>query len=526
MSRDRRILIWVGLGLLLIILFPFVFALLAGGGDYHFGGFLINPMDGNTYLAKMYQGYQGDWQYSLPYSAQVEAGAYLFLFYIFLGQVARVTGASLLLVFHVARILSALILVWALYRFFEEMKLEPTAQRIVLVLVVFGSGLGWLGIILGAFTSDLWVAEAYPFLSAYSNPHFPLGLALIVWLLTPRQGNMGIGEKGWLLGLAALMLAVISPFGVAITLVVLSSMAIWEVLDSWTWGKGWTALEVPELVKRISLVVIGGGPVLAYYYWVVNTNPAFEAWNAQNLTPSPPIWDFLLSFSPVIWLAIPGAWWVYHNQNQAQRILMVWAGLGVILAYAPSGLQRRFLMGLYIPLAGLAIVGLSHLVSNNPKRLSSLSLILIFLAVPTNLVILLTSVYGIQTQDQQIYLTSNEAQAMAWISDNTPSEAVILSGPETGVFIPAHSGRRVIYGHPFETIRAGKMKMLVESFFLGKLRDPDQSELKAAEYLFVGPREKALGYKIEAAEGLSVYENESVSVYLVEDNLASFTLEK
>ena len=41
---------------------------------------------------------------------------------------------------------------------------------------------------------------------------------------------------------------------------------------------------------------------------------------------------------------------------------------------------------------------------------------------------------------------------------------LILSSPEMGLFIPAQTGRRVLYGHPFETVNADAEKDLVLVF--------------------------------------------------------------
>ena len=62
------------------------------------------------------------------------------------------------------------------------MKHLKRKQRFGLI-VILGSGLGWIAAFFQQSTSDLWVAEAYPFLSAYTNPHFPLAIALMLFLL-------------------------------------------------------------------------------------------------------------------------------------------------------------------------------------------------------------------------------------------------------------------------------------------------------------------------------------------------------
>ena len=129
---------------LIFITLPYLYAAQAGGRDYAFGGFLLNPMDGNTYLAKIYQGWRGDWRFTLPYTASPGEGAYLFLFYLFLGHLARFLGLPLLWVFHLARVLGALVLLLALRDFLRYSGLPTRWLGWAFALASLGSGMGWL----------------------------------------------------------------------------------------------------------------------------------------------------------------------------------------------------------------------------------------------------------------------------------------------------------------------------------------------------------------------------------------------
>ena len=168
------------LALLLMITIPYLAGFQASGADVQFGGFLINPVDGNSYLAKMQLGYQGDWKFTLPYTEDPGGGAYLFLFYIILGHLARLIGLNLIYVFHGARLLGALWLTLMIYRCLRTTFQTNKFFLGSFTLAIFGSGLGWLAVMAGLFTSDFWVAEAYPFLSMYTNPHFSWGLGLMI----------------------------------------------------------------------------------------------------------------------------------------------------------------------------------------------------------------------------------------------------------------------------------------------------------------------------------------------------------
>lgn len=551
----------IALAALLLAALPYLWAADAGDGAV-FGGFLFNPLDGNSYLAKMYQGWQGSWQFRLPYTAEPGEGAYLFLFYLFLGHLARWSGLPLLWVFHLARLAGALAMLLALARLFEATLPEAAARRLAFALAAFGSGLGWLAALFGGFTADFWLAEAYPFLSAFANPHFPLGLALTAWLVTPARvapETIGPARGGgaspnsdpeglhhpWgettpvrlAVGLAAgLALGVILPFGVVVAGAALLGAALWEVFGAVganagreagrraaNAGRGGLAKFTDSIARvlrspglrpqaaglRLAGVAAGGGAVLAYDLWTVTSQPQLAAWNAQNLTPAPPLWDLLISFSPALWLALPGAWLLWREEQRQARPLLLWALVGWILLLLPFGLQRRFALGLYVPLAGLAAFGARRLPARRGRAAQALVAGALLLALPGNLVVLAAAAHGVRVRDSRLYLSAEEKQAFEWLAANAPDQAIVLAAPETSAFIPAHTGLRVIYGHPFETVEALDREAAVRRFFAGQ--EPDL--LQQADYVLVGRREQALGGAPDLSAIEPVFRQGEVSVY-------------
>ncbi|HLE13314.1 MAG TPA: hypothetical protein VI776_01095 [Anaerolineales bacterium] len=506
--KDAWFLIAVGGGFIAVMMLPTLWAFSASGPETVYGGFLFNPIDGYSYLAKMQAGYQGAWRYSLPYTLEDGGGAYLFLYYILLGHLARLLALPPVSVFHLARLAGAALMILALWRFFSTIFLEPAWRRLAFALALFAAGLGWLGVTVGILTADLWVAEAYPFLSAYANPHFPLGLALLAWLLTPFPAKITTGNRAWtgwkgvLTLLAGLALAIVLPFGLVVVLAVLAGLAVWDIFqpngllrEDWTAGqKPGNRLARSREFRRLLLVLAGGVMVLVYDQWVIASDPFFRGWNAQNLTLTPPWWDVALSFAPVLLLAIPGGWQAARSKRPERRVLLVWAVLGLLLVYLPFGLQRRFFTGLMIPLAGLAALGIQLLSTKIGGRRTFLVAALLFLlALPTTLVNLLVGAYGIQTRDPLLFVRADERRAFEWLAEHTPGGAGVLAGPETGLQLPAFSGRRVVYGHPFETVAAAGQKALVERLFGGIYRPEELQVLSRVDYVYYGPRERLLG---------------------------------
>jgi len=492
-SRIFRFPIVVGSLAILLITVPYLVAWQTAG-DRVFGGFLFNPIDGNTYLAKMYQGGQGEWRFQLPYTAGEGGSAYLFLFYLALGHFARMLGITNITMFHVARVAAASLMFVALYRYCAQVLAEQKLAHIAFGWLSLGSGLGWIALAFGQVTPDLWVPEAYPFLSAFTNPHFPLGLALILFLLTPpRKAKKRQVEMLFCFGGAA-ALGLVLPFGV----VLVTSLLGWAfVLAKFSKGNG---IEWGEGYRFWS-TVFGGVPLVLYQYVAVRSDPVLSGWNAQNITLTPPLWEVLVAFAPAIFLAVLALWKVKGDlPDLADKLVVFWALFGMVLIYIPFNLQRRFMTGLYLPLVVLAVVGLRKLLSYRSgvidSRLNLLALLCVGATLPTNGIILTTSLLAVQNQDPLYYLHQDEVAALAWLEANTPKDAVVLASPEMGLFIPAHTGRQVIYGHPFETVNADQERAAVERFLRGELsatRREDFLADKSVDYVFFGPREKDIG---------------------------------
>ena len=498
----------VSLAVLLITVLPYLWAAQAWRGEEVFGGFLFNPIDGNTYLAKMRQGWEGSWSFHLAYTAEPGEGAYLFLYYLLLGQIARVSHLDLIVTFHLARVVGTILMLFSLWRFFAFSLKEERLVKIAFAVAVLGSGMGWIASMFGAFTADLWVAEAYPFLTAYANPHFPLTMAILLWVLTPfgeRSWPHGSVTRALLTVLAGAGLGIVLPFGVVVASLVLAGLILWQFVESRKILKSVYAL-------RLVWLLVGAGPILLYYLWVINTHPGLHAWNAQNLTPSPTPLDFAVAFLPGILFGIPGGIFVLRSRQEGMRVLLVWCVAGIALLYLPIGLQRRLMLGLMVPFAGLSSLGIQYLSRGQRRRQLILTTLLFLVAIPTNLIVLLAGIHGVQTRDSLLYVTQDEYRGFAWLADHTPEEALVLAAPETGLFIPAYSGRRVIYGHPFESLQAEEMESLVVRLFDGTASPEDRETLDEIDYIYWGPRESKLGDRINFENFEVAYQEGNVTI--------------
>jgi hypothetical protein len=78
-------------------------------------------------------------------------------------------------------------------------------------------------------------------------------------------------------------------------------------------------------------------------------------------------------------------------------------------------------------------------------------------------------------KESPLFLSTAEYKALVWIKENSRNEDIILAKPELSVFIPNIAERRVVYGHPFETIHAEQQKKAVTGYYSGKM-NPAETE--------------------------------------------------
>ena len=481
--------------------------------DSHvFAGFLINFTDGNTYLAKMRQGWNGSWLATLPYTAQPGAGAFLFTYYLFLGHVARWTGLSLELVYHLARVLNSVIFLLVAYRFIAHF-FDSFRQRLaVWLLFALSSGLGWLATLVGLFAADLWIPELIPFFSIFAFAHFPLVWALTLWLFELTLPGLAEWMPLWprmgCIALAVTLLAQVGPMMLLTVGIILVALLGWHTLSE----------RRINLANAFSLgaVVSFSLPWMIYDVWLTTTDPFFAGWNAQNVTLSPSVPNMLVAGGVPLMLAGLGGVRAARRLTRLDLALLFWAILNMLLLYAPFSLQRRLTLGLWMPIVILAGQGFRDViwprvaVRWRPVILAGL----VVSILGSNVLIYVSSLAAIQKRDPQIFMTRAEAEAFNWMAEMIPAGKIVLAAPVTAVRIPARTNARVIYGHVYETVNADLHRQAVTDFFAGAIAPEQFFTRYPVDYIFYGPHEKALGPLPQLGNGWKpIFAQANVTVY-------------
>lgn len=496
-NEEWRWVVISGTVLLVLLLVPFVWAYGVGAPDGYFMGVLVNPLDGASYQAKMYQGLTGSWLFELPFTPEAHRGVFVFTFYLALGHLARALNLPPIMVFHAARLIGSMLMVLAFYQLIADFTADVAQRRLTWLLGVLGAGLGWVALAFGAVTPDLLILpEAFPLQAAYANAHFPWALTAalvlartLVHQLADEDGGLPApGTELLVLVASSLILILVSPF----MLVPIGLGYGLGLLSLWVRHR---ALPRQQLAWGL-LVIVVILPVMAYNLWAFGPdNPVFQAWMAQNRTPSPPVWGYLAAFGPLLVLAAVGAWASRRRLHVGDILLLGWLVTSLLLLYAPVGLQRRFAMGVLFPMAVYAGRGLYRVILPGVRpRLRLLVTVLVFATfLPTTVLAIVTPMVGslqLKNEGGGYYFVDNaELDGIEWLEARQPG-SLVLASPETGLFLPTR-GLRVVYGHPFETVNPEAREAAVTAFYTGE--DCSVASREGVDYIWVGPRERALG---------------------------------
>jgi hypothetical protein len=239
-----------------------------------------------------------------------------------------------------------------------------------------------------------------------------------------------------------------------------------------------------------------------YLVLVLGQNPAFTEWNRQNVTLSPPLWVMLLGLGLPLLLGLPAILRAARRFDRDGDRLMLWWLLAMfVLMFAPTNIQRRFGVGLMIPVAFFATLALRDFWLPKLQRRAGRLLVAAALVIMTLSTVLVTFVtvlpllLGAPEDRPGMVLPAGYPAAMQWLDSHGETRAVALAAPDVSLWIPGSSGLRVVYGHPFETLDAETKQAQVTAWYgLGSDGACDALlDQYAVRYVIFGPLEQALG---------------------------------
>lgn len=505
---------WEGWALvtLAISLVPYLIGWMRETPDLKFTGILFNSIDVNAYLAVMQEGWRGHWLMTLPYTVEPHPPMFLYEFYIVIGNVSRWLGLSPLAGYHVFRLLGGLWMFAAAYDYLKLHLRWPAARQIAFALLCLGSGLGWLMQAVipagpeGISGIDFWLMDAYAFFSLLQAPHFVFAWALALTLLsTLSRSAFGLGRYNPLWAfLAGAALAVIHP---KVTPMIGIAAAVTAFMFVWL-------IRARARAVLLTLIAAGVGVSIpaAYYAYSIQSSPIVAALARQDITMSPPVVYYALGYGVVSMLALIGVWPVIKYRRARELPLLIWPLVAVGMLYLPVQIQRRFILGVQVPLVALAGIGLVTVIlpavrrgwqrlslsrhySSRRLRLLTLNLILAVASLSNVFLVLIYSLNAWQ-RSSTMFVSAAWVQAADWLGEHSSPTTFTLTAYPTGNYIPARSGAYTCIGHWNLTVDFYTKQDQVARIFTAATPEPGREQLVrhlGCQFLIYSSAERELG---------------------------------
>lgn len=526
----RNILIWMGIMLILIVL-PYLAVWQGGQPDKDFLGALVNPHDISVYLSAMRQGANGRLLFHFNFSPEYLPPRLTYPLYLLMGRWAAWVGGSIMLWFHIFRVIASIIAMLGLLflvriALLGNRRLQSTAW----LFSMFSGGIGWLIAILSLseiqYIPDLSRPEWGMLLPMLGTPHFAFGLGLELFLFGAvlRMRQKHHGYKWAMAGaVIAAALGLVYPYlipitGLIIGLYLLALAGEVRGIPYGDWIKG--AIVIAPLLP------------LFYYFGIwAQRDPNWKFTHVQNniITPPSPIF-MIIGLGIIGILALVGLpRWMRQRRSS---LIPIWALTNLIALYLPVPFSGRFILGLVIPICILASVGLEDVVLPywqkraafekfsrlTPTPYDTTRRIIFILTIPAVLVIILLLVQSPMIRpDAPLYMDKTEINAAMWFAENVEDDnALLLVSYPVGNYLPRLTDKRVFIGQAFLTINLDEKIMLLQQFWDKDTADSWRTVFLqewGISHIYVGRYERELMDGVIDIPGQLIYDQGDVSIY-------------
>jgi hypothetical protein len=446
---SRRWLAGYAILLMVLTSLPYLVGFGRAGTEWHFTGFVIGVDDGNSYLAKMLLGSQGDWLFRTPYTTMAQDGALVFIPFLLLGKLAGGPALHLQLVglFHLLRLAAIPLVVVATHRFAARFTESHAGRGWVTVVATLGGGLGWIllfferGQAWGEMPLAFISPETFGFLALYAGPHLALARGLMLLALAGYLTGGEHGGPAWGPGLLALATFMANPLtGVSLALVVGAHQVVLLFVKT----------ENPGEWRRASLrLLLPAAPYVLYLGFAAMRDPFLQAWAVRNQILSPPPGYYLLAYGLLLPLAAAGLGRL-RQRRPADWLPVAWLLITPLLAYAPVGVQRRLPEGAWVALAVLALWGLERVKSARWRK--SLRLGTAGMTLPAAAILLLGGLRVAAEPAEPAFTPADRVAAYQVIAGRAQRGDVVLASFRASNELPAWAPVRVPIGHGPESI--------------------------------------------------------------------------
>ncbi|MBI3163440.1 MAG: hypothetical protein HYZ24_02065 [Chloroflexi bacterium] len=490
--------------------------------DLAYKGAFFDPQDYAVHISMMRAGMQGDWSYQFRFTTEPHLAAYTRLFYVALGESNRLFNLAPETLFEIARWVFGFVALLALYALIERIFKETFWRNIAFLIAVFGSGLGWLQLILGWVPGqitpiDFWFIDAYVLFGTALFPHFSFATAALCLIFALHLDFLEQGGWGHIGGIV--LVAVLTQFVNPIAIVLVDAAIMVITFAIWIQKRRFNSSQAAAL----GVIAAAQVPLLVYNLRLLTLDPVWSLFTTQNETLSPPAVYYTWGFG-LLWLfAAIGFAFALRNKQAPLLGATAWIVTALALAYVPFAIQRRFLHGITIPLALLSAEGLRQtaLFIRQKSMLSArigsmLALLLTLLTTISSISLILGRGSLMRNHPEESFYPASLDPAFEWLNQYANMDDFVLSSAPSGLLIAQKTNLRVYLGHQMETLRFTPKLITVESFYKGNA-DPNWLDFTIVQWVFHGPYEQALfgSAKFQIEELEISFESGEVTIYHV-----------
>ena len=522
----RCVLAIIALHILFISL-PYLWTLLVTPDGFAYGGLLYNPDDQNVHLSWARQAAEGHFFFRDLFTSESlisgERPLFTNLLCWLIGVLSALTTIPIIWVYHLLRVFFAAATLALFHGLSTRLTPDRRIRIVALALVAFSGGGGFLAPTLAPILNGRnWMdradnagfpmmPEAFTFLSAsiFTLNIASMALLLATYFCCVRAWETGAKKFAVGASVSTLLLANIHTYDVFPLLLAITAWAIFQFKTARE-----ESTEDRSTPHRrfwfLPFVYIGAAIPVLYQLVVFRGSEEFRI-KALTRTPAPPLLDVLISYGPLLALAIAGGVLALRAKDkfQAQTLLpILWAIATLLLIYAPVSFARKMIEGLHLPLCFLAAIGIVALVS----KLNSQVLRRVAAAGVLGVLSLSSYNYLVWSLENArdnnnaragvlmppLYLTTADSGALQFL-ETLPRGKIVLSLPFIGNYIPRESGQNAFIGHWAETLHFKQKIGPVFNFYSGKMNE-EQARLWLKEnridYVFFGSYEKQLNGKL------------------------------
>jgi len=533
-THEMKWVLKVTLVALLLANLPTIVGFIAAPHGTEFSGVSsVAPGDLNVYLSYLEQVQHGHLVFKDLFTAEPQAANVISPFWAMLGLLGSVLRLAPMATYYLGRIVFGVVLCIVLYRFAAFFYDDIVRRRTAFMLAVFASGIGaWIEPLLRmlrrsteAMSMDLWVSEAFTFLSLRHSPHFLAVTALIVgtvWLFIRSVERSSMRDAVYA-GICMLALFSFHPFHVVslapVTIAMLAT--VFAVRRSQFWRQ----------CGRYAVAWAVASPAILYQALLILYDPLAKGRAAENILVTPAIGYTLASYGFLLVAAVMGSAYLLKTKQLRLQLLVAWAIAHGLSIYAPVFFNRRVTHGLNVALAMCAAAAVPFALAYVRRvrlpdmfRVAIISVALFLVFGLSNMWVLAQDLSFYLNEGRSLpslfFLSNDERVAFDWLEHHGDDSTVVLCGTIMGNFVPGRSGRRVVVGHNVETIDiVDKLKDVKTYFTPGTDDEWRRGYLteNRVTHVLVSLREQRLGpFNTEKVPYLvPAYQSPTVTVYRV-----------